>query len=188
MNPKSESLVVATRSSPGDSRLEGEATDEDSNGLVKRPQSSMATQPTMLKVAKTTKTTKTPNATETILVYAHFDGQPVQEENWAYGPFTPTLLDAPVQEGGQKVDIASVDGAFDPEWRLYARSAGDDKMPVIAMIHVIDALRANNIPLSVNLKLLLDSLELPLAGHDFEAKSGAETADSQIVYRLYPKK
>lgn len=100
-----------------------------------------------------------PNATETILVYAHFDGQPVQAENWAYGPFTPTLLDAPLQDGGQPVEIVSADGAFDPEWRLYARSAGDDKMPVIAMIHVIDALKANNIPLSVNLKLLLDGEE-----------------------------
>ena len=100
-----------------------------------------------------------PNATETILIYAHFDGQPVQEENWAYGPFTPTLLDAPLQDGGEQVHIASVHGAFDPEWRLYARSAGDDKMPIIAMIHVIDALKANNIPLSVNLKLLLDGEE-----------------------------
>ena len=26
----------------------------------------------------------TPGATETILIYAHFDGQPVQEENWAF--------------------------------------------------------------------------------------------------------
>jgi acetylornithine deacetylase/succinyl-diaminopimelate desuccinylase-like protein len=101
----------------------------------------------------------TPNATETILIYAHFDGQPVQVENWAYGPFTPTLLDSPLQDGGQQVHIASVHGAFDPEWRLYARSAGDDKMPIIAMIHVIDALKANNIPLSVNLKLLLDGEE-----------------------------
>jgi len=100
-----------------------------------------------------------PNATETILIYAHFDGQPVQVENWAYGPFTPTLLDAPLQNGGQQIHIASVDDAFDPEWRLYARSAGDDKMPIIAMIHVIDALKKNDIPLSVNLKLLLDGEE-----------------------------
>jgi acetylornithine deacetylase/succinyl-diaminopimelate desuccinylase-like protein len=100
-----------------------------------------------------------PNATETILIYAHFDGQPVQVENWAHEPFSPTLLDAPVQDGGQQINIASVPGAFDPEWRLYARSAGDDKMPIIAMIHVIDALKANNIPLSVNLKLLLDGEE-----------------------------
>ncbi len=100
-----------------------------------------------------------PGAAETILIYAHFDGQPVQEENWAYPPFSPTLLDAPLQDGGQAVDVDQVDGSFDPEWRLYARSAGDDKMPIIALIHALDALAANNIDLSVNLKLLLDGEE-----------------------------
>ena len=87
----------------------------------------------------------TPGAEETLLIYAHFDGQPVQVENWAYPPFQPTLLDAPVQNDGQVIDIDGVTGAFDPEWRIYARSAGDDKMPIVAMIHVLDALRANNI-------------------------------------------
>ena len=99
-----------------------------------------------------------PNATETILIYAHFDGQPVQAENWAYPPFEPTLLDGTLQAGGQPIDIADVD-SFDPEWRLYARSAGDDKMPIVALAHVIDAMKANGIPLSVNLKLLLDGEE-----------------------------
>ncbi len=98
-----------------------------------------------------------PGAAETVLIYAHFDGQPVQEENWAYPPFSPTLLDAPVQDGGQPV--AGVAGQFDPEWRLYARSAGDDKMPIVALVHTLDALAANGIELSVNLKLLLDGEE-----------------------------
>ena len=66
---------------------------------------------------------KQPGATETVLLYAHFDGQPVQAENWAYPPFTPTLLDAPLPVG-KPVDIDAVDGRFGPEWRLYARSAG----------------------------------------------------------------
>jgi len=100
-----------------------------------------------------------PGAVETILIYAHFDGQPVQEENWVYPPFVPTLLDAPIQSGGQPIDIDDVDGSFDPEWRLYARSAGDDKMPIIAIIHTLDALAANGIDLSVNVKLLLDGEE-----------------------------
>lgn len=100
-----------------------------------------------------------PNATETILIYAHFDGQPVQEENWIYPPFEPTLLDAPLQSGGEPVDIDEVDSSFDPEWRLYARSAGDDKMPIIALIHALDALAANDIELSVNLKVLFDGEE-----------------------------
>ena len=100
-----------------------------------------------------------PGASETVLIYAHFDGQPVQSENWTYAPFTPTLLDGLIQEGGKPVDLSSVADQFNPEWRIYARSAGDDKMPVIALIHMLDALRANGLELSVNLKLLLDGEE-----------------------------
>ncbi len=100
-----------------------------------------------------------PGAAETVLIYAHFDGQPVLEENWASPPFSPTLLDAPLQDGGQPVDLDQVEGSFDPEWRLYGRSAGDDKMPIIALVHALDALAANNIDLTVNLKLLLDGEE-----------------------------
>jgi len=99
-----------------------------------------------------------PGATETILLYAHFDGQPVQEENWAYPPFSPTLLDGPVGAGAAVVDLQSID-TLHPEWRLYARSAGDDKMPIVALVHTLDALAANGIELSVNLKLLLDGEE-----------------------------
>lgn len=98
-------------------------------------------------------------ATETILLYAHYDGQPVQVENWEYPPFTPTLLDSSIQSGGQPIEIDDVTGSFDPEWRLYARSAGDDKMPIIALLHTLDALVENNIDLSINLKLLLDGEE-----------------------------
>jgi acetylornithine deacetylase/succinyl-diaminopimelate desuccinylase-like protein len=98
-------------------------------------------------------------ATETLLIYAHFDGQPVQEENWASPPFSPMLRDGPLEAGGQPVEIDEVSDRFDPEWRLYSRSAGDDKMPIVAIVHALDALAANDIPLSVNLKLLLDGEE-----------------------------
>ena len=100
-----------------------------------------------------------PGAAETVLIYAHFDGQPVQEADWAYPPFSPTLLDAPLNAGGRPVEIDESDRHFDPEWRLYARSAGDDKMPIVAIAHTLDALAANDIELSVNLKLLLDGEE-----------------------------
>ena len=100
----------------------------------------------------------TPGATKTLMLYAHFDGQPVQEENWTYPPFSPTLMNAPLPDG-EPIDLEAVSGSFDPEWRLYARSAGDDKMPIVAIIHTLDAMRAKGIPLSVNLKLLLDGEE-----------------------------
>lgn len=100
-----------------------------------------------------------PGAAETVMIYAHFDGQPVIEENWAHPPFAPTLLDNTLQNDGQIVDINAVTGAFGSEWRLYGRSAGDDKLPIIALVHALDAMKENGIGLSVNLKLLLDGEE-----------------------------
>lgn len=121
-----------------------------------------------------------PQASETLLIYAHFDGQPVLPEDWTYPPFTPTLLDAPIPEGGQPVDPERLSEGLDPEWRLYARSAGDDKMPIIAILHVLQALRENDIPLSVNLKLLLDGEEeigSPTLGSIMDANPGLLDAD-----------
>ena len=91
----------------------------------------------------------------TVLVYAHFDGQPVAPENWATPPFTPALKD-----GDAVLDWgAALAGRIDPEWRIYARSAGDDKAPVIALMHAIDALEAAGVPIRVNIKLILDGEE-----------------------------
>jgi acetylornithine deacetylase/succinyl-diaminopimelate desuccinylase-like protein len=123
---------------------------------------------------------KSPGAVETILIYAHFDGQPVQEENWVHPPFSPTLLDGTLQNHGQVVAISDVDGAFDPEWRLYGRSAGDDKMPIIALVHALDAMKQNGIGLSVNLKLLLDGEEeagSPTVGRILDENSELFDAD-----------
>ena len=48
----------------------------------------------------------------------------------------------------------------DPEWRLYARSAGDDKTPIVAMVAALDALRAANVQLSsVNLRFVFEGEE-----------------------------
>ncbi len=126
----------------------------------------------------------TPGATETILLYAHFDGQAVQEENWAYPPFEPTLLDAPLGQGGEPIDIASAEAPLNPEARLYARSAGDDKMPVIAIVHVLDALREAGIELSVNLKLIFDGEEeqgSPTVGALLEKYGDLLDADFMLV-------
>ncbi len=102
---------------------------------------------------------KASDATETVMLYAHFDGQPVQEENWAYPPFEPTLLSGRLENGGKPVHLDDVEGPLDPDWHIYARSAGDDKAPVILLIHALDALEEADIPLSVNIKLLLDGEE-----------------------------
>lgn len=96
-----------------------------------------------------------PGATRTVLIYAHFDGQPVDAANWSTPPFEPTLKAA-----GDVVDWALVEAAPpDPTWRIHARSAGDDKAPVIALMHALDALDAAGVEPGVNIKLFLDGEE-----------------------------
>jgi acetylornithine deacetylase/succinyl-diaminopimelate desuccinylase-like protein len=102
---------------------------------------------------------KTPGATRTIGFYAHYDGQPVEPAKWASDPFKPTLRDKPLESGGRVIPFPKPGEKFDPEWRLYARSASDDKAPIIAMFAALDALKASKTNLSANLKFLFDGEE-----------------------------
>jgi acetylornithine deacetylase/succinyl-diaminopimelate desuccinylase-like protein len=106
----------------------------------------------------------TPNAERTIIFYAHYDGQPVDPTAWTDSqPFEPTLRSASIESGGQRIpfpaDTPQHPAIYNDDWRLYARSSSDDKSPIIALLAAIDALRAKNIPLAVNLKLILDGEE-----------------------------
>ena len=100
-----------------------------------------------------------PGATGTLLVYAHFDGQPVVAEEWASPPWEPTLRTDLVVNGGRVVPWSEARESVDPEWRVFARSAGDDKAPVIALAAAIDALDAAGLTPTVNLKVILDGEE-----------------------------
>jgi acetylornithine deacetylase/succinyl-diaminopimelate desuccinylase-like protein len=102
---------------------------------------------------------KTPGATRTVAIYAHYDGQPVDMSRWASEPFKPTLRDKPVETGGRAIEFPNRGEKFDPEWRLYARSASDDKAPIMAMLAALDALKAANRKPSVNLKFFFDGEE-----------------------------
>jgi acetylornithine deacetylase/succinyl-diaminopimelate desuccinylase-like protein len=98
----------------------------------------------------------TPGATRTVMVYIHYDGQPVNPGDWESDPWTPVMRTDMVENDGQLVPMQA---PFDPEWRIFARSAGDDKAPVIALTAALDALAANNIEPSVNLKIIMDGEE-----------------------------
>jgi len=102
---------------------------------------------------------KTPGATRTIGFYAHYDGQPVEPAKWASDPFKPTLRDKPLEAGGRVMPFPKAGEKFDREWRLYARSASDDKAPIIAMFAALDALKASKTNLTANLKFLFDGEE-----------------------------
>src|SRR5437588_6020099 len=105
---------------------------------------------------------KVPGATHSIILYAHYDGQPVDPKTWtASPPFQPTWRSAPTESGGRIVTLPpAIDGGeVNPEWRLYARSASDDKAGVMAILTAFDALRAQNTTPSLNLKFLFEGEE-----------------------------
>jgi acetylornithine deacetylase/succinyl-diaminopimelate desuccinylase-like protein len=108
---------------------------------------------------------RTPGATRTVVLYAHYDGQPVEAARWATAPWEPTLRDGPLEQGGKVVPLPTTSGTTGPEWRLYARSASDDKAPIVAMLVALDALRATGRSPSVNLKFYFDGEEEAGNGH-----------------------
>jgi acetylornithine deacetylase/succinyl-diaminopimelate desuccinylase-like protein len=101
-----------------------------------------------------------PNATKTLIVYAHYDGQPVEPQKWVGGePFKPVLRTAMIEAGGKEIPLPAPGEKIDPEWRLYARSSGDDKTPIIALCAALDAMRANKITPSSNIKFFFEGEE-----------------------------
>lgn len=117
---------------------------------------------------------KVPTATRTLVFYAHYDGQPVEPAKWVGGePFKPVLRTAAIEAGGREIPLPARGEQFDPEWRLYARATGDDKAPIIALCAALDALRANKLALTSNIKFFFEGeeeagsphLEQIVAGH-----------------------
>ncbi len=103
---------------------------------------------------------KAPGATRTVLIYAHYDGQPVDPKEWATPPFEPVLRAKPGANNALSAIIPMPQGGrFDPESRIYARSASDDKAPIVAMLAALDAMRANGLTPSVNVKFFFEGEE-----------------------------
>jgi acetylornithine deacetylase/succinyl-diaminopimelate desuccinylase-like protein len=100
-----------------------------------------------------------PGAKRTLAIYAHYDGQPVTEADWATPPWAPTLRDGPVEKGGRVIPLEGLAGPVNGEWLLYGRSAGDDKAPIMALAGALDALASLRATPSVNLKVFLDGEE-----------------------------
>ena len=98
-------------------------------------------------------------APKTVVIYAHYDGQPVEPERWASPPWTPVLRDGPLGPSARTLDLGAERGPLDPEWRIFARSASDDKAPILAIAAALDALKAPGARPSVNLKLFFEGEE-----------------------------
>ncbi len=95
----------------------------------------------------------------TLGIYVHYDGQPVDPARWFQPPFEPALYTAEPRAGGVRRDWPEPGEPIDPEWRVYARAAGDDKAPLAALLAALDALEAAGIERSANLVFLFEGEE-----------------------------
>lgn len=102
---------------------------------------------------------RTPGATRTIVLYAHYDGQPVDPKQWATPRFSATLRNAPIENGGRVIQLPAPGTPFNPEWRLYARASGDDKAPIEAMMTALDGIRAAGIKTKSKIKFVFEGEE-----------------------------
>jgi len=127
---------------------------------------------------------KAPGATHAVVLYAHYDGQPVDPKQWtASPPFQPTWRSAVMESGGKIVTLPD-NGEINPEWRLYARAASDDKAGVMAILTAFDALRAQNVTPSLNLKFIFEGEEeagSPHLGEIIDLHKDLLEADAWII-------
>jgi acetylornithine deacetylase/succinyl-diaminopimelate desuccinylase-like protein len=96
-----------------------------------------------------------PNARGSVLFYFHYDGQPSDPKEWTRGaPYTP----APYL-GDKAVTLTAQSTGVDPNVRIYARSASDDKGPIVAFLAAMDGLIATKAAIPWSIRVVLDGEE-----------------------------
>ena len=101
-----------------------------------------------------------PGVKRTIVFYAHYDGQPTDPSKWTGSePWKPVIRTGPLERGASIIPVPRPGTPINPEYRVYARSASDDKAGVMAFLAAIDALKASSLTPTVNIKLVFDGEE-----------------------------
>ena len=128
---------------------------------------------------------KVPGAQRTLLLYAHYDGQPTDPKQWTETqPWQPVFRSAAIESGGRIVPAPATGEPLNSEWRIYARSASDDKAGVMAILNAFAALKATGIALTSNLKFFFEGEEeagSPHLGEIIKANRELLAADAWII-------
>jgi len=103
---------------------------------------------------------KVPGAKQTLIFYAHYDGQPVNPAQWAkeLHPFQPKLFSGAIDKGAGGIPFPP-DNTYDNNSRIYARGASDDKAGVDAILNAYDAIVKSNLLPGSNLKFFFEGEE-----------------------------
>lgn len=98
-----------------------------------------------------------PEATKTVLIYLQLDGQPVDPSKWYQeDPFTPVLKYKNDQDEWQEIPWSRLENTFNPEWRVFCRSASDAKGPVAMFLAALNAVNSIRATPNYNIKIIMD--------------------------------
>ncbi|MFH6601977.1 M20/M25/M40 family metallo-hydrolase [Maribacter algicola] len=120
---------------------------------------------------------------KTVLFYLQIDGQPVDTTKWDQpDPFEPVLKK---RQNGKWETIAfeRLKNEFDPDWRIFARSASDSKGPAMAFISALKILDEKRIIPQFNIKVIMDFQEEMGSPHLPKAVSeNRELLDADMLF------
>jgi acetylornithine deacetylase/succinyl-diaminopimelate desuccinylase-like protein len=123
----------------------------------------------------------------TLLFYIHYDGQPVVPAEWSQAdPFLPVVRHRSATGEWQDVGADALDARpLDPELRVFARSASDDKAPILMFLTAFDLLASRAEAPAFNVKVMLDGEEemgSPSLAATVASARAAFAADALVIF------
>jgi acetylornithine deacetylase/succinyl-diaminopimelate desuccinylase-like protein len=136
-----------------------------------------------------------PGAARTVLIYLQADGQPVDPSRWdQQSPWLPVLKERTPDGGWREIGWQRLQRGiepggsgerYDPEWRIFARSAADSKGPIAQFLTAVELLDEAGIAPDFHMKVIVDTEEemgspnLPAA---VERHRGRLAADMLVIF------
>jgi len=99
---------------------------------------------------------KIAGAEKTVLIYLQIDGQPVDPRKWDQKSAYEPVLKERRGDKWHSLSWNRLDTGFNPEWRVFARSASDAKGPAAMFLAALDILDQEHLKQTHNLKVIMD--------------------------------
>lgn len=126
------------------------------------------------------------DAEKTILVYLQADGQPVDPSAWhQQSPYEPVLKEKNADGDWEEISWQRLETGFNPDWRIFARSASDSKGPMAQFMTAMAILNEAGIEPAYNLKVIIDTEEEKGSPHlaaAIEANRELMASDFLIIF------
>jgi acetylornithine deacetylase/succinyl-diaminopimelate desuccinylase-like protein len=96
----------------------------------------------------------------TVLIYLQADGQPVDPTAWFQeDPYTPVLKERTESGDFERIPWQLLETSYNPDWRVFARSASDSKGPMTQFMVAMELLDRAGFEPTFNIKVIIDAEE-----------------------------